>query len=149
VNSRESRTRCRGTGFLRVWVWVSPKLPAGHPCPSLATTELQQLTRLNKESLSAHELQLNTRLTPVFISGTRQTLRSCLAKKAWCVAGTMNCGTRMGTPFGPARRVKPGGISLNEMSSDKIVLINSSDMGTFEAMAFYNKEEIKKNDLIG
>jgi len=33
--SRESRTRGRGTGILRVRVRVSPKLPAGHPCPSL------------------------------------------------------------------------------------------------------------------
>ena len=33
--SRESRTCGRGTGILWVRVRVSPKLHAGHPCPSL------------------------------------------------------------------------------------------------------------------
>src|SRR5258707_3376042 len=32
---RESHTRCCGTGFLRVRVWVMLKFPTGHPCPSL------------------------------------------------------------------------------------------------------------------
>src|SRR5258707_11439357 len=36
---RESHTRCCGTGFLRVRVWVILKFPTGHPCPSLPIWE--------------------------------------------------------------------------------------------------------------
>src|SRR6266545_1736514 len=102
--SWESHSCHCGTGILRVWVRVRPKLPTGHPCPSLVITGPNWQSALSLPHLflciitlwntivmshhinffsTHHQCSTPTCLTPTKCDETQQTTRGAWGRRRW------------------------------------------------------------------